>query len=72
MPIFAWAIGAIGAVVLIKLFNKEWQRVNDELDSANPARVNDPERAAVPTLRRDPATGEYRPGRAPLSVSLAP
>ena len=62
MPaIVAWALGAIGAVVLIKLFNREWQRVNDELDRANPVRVNEPERAGVPTLRRDPATGEYRP-----------
>ena len=34
-----WALGAIGAVVLIKLFNREWQRVNDELDRANPVRV---------------------------------
>ena len=39
---------------------REWQRVNDELDRANPVRVTDPERAGVPTLRRDPATGEYR------------
>ena len=63
MPVFAWVIGAIGAVVLIKLFNKEWQRVNDELDRAHPARVRDPERAGVPTLRQYPATGEYRADR---------
>ena len=44
------ALGALGAVVLIKLFNREWQRVNDELDRANPVRVRDPERAGVPTL----------------------
>ena len=63
MPVFAWAISAIGAVVLIKLFNREWRRVNDELDRANPVRVTEAERAGVPTLRRDPVTGEYRPGR---------
>ena len=63
MPVFAWAISAIGAVVLIKLFNREWRRVNDELDRANPVRVSESERAGVPTLRRDPVTGEYRPGR---------
>ena len=35
MPaIVVWALGAVGAVVLIKLFNREWQRVNDELDQA--------------------------------------
>jgi hypothetical protein len=64
MPaIVAWTLGALGAVVLIKLFNREWQRVNAELDRANPVRVTDPERGAMPTLRRDPATGEYRPKR---------
>jgi len=63
MPVFAWALGAIGAIVLIKLFNREWRRVNDELDRANPARVSYPERAGVPTLRQDPATGEYRTDR---------
>jgi hypothetical protein len=63
MPVFAWALGAIGAVVLLKLFSREWQRVNDELDRARPVRVRDPERTGVPTLRRDPATGEYRADR---------
>ncbi len=63
MPVVAWALGAIGAVILIKLFSREWQRVNAELDRAHPARVSDPERAGVPTLRRDPATGEYRADR---------
>jgi len=63
MPVFAWALGAIGAVVLIKLFNREWRRVNDELDRANPVRVSDPERAGIKTLRQDPKTGEYRADR---------
>ena len=63
MPVFVWALGALGAVVLIKLFNREWRRVNDELDRTNPVRVTDPERVGVPTLRRDPTTGEYRPNR---------
>jgi hypothetical protein len=61
MPaILVWVLGAAGAVVLIKLFNREWQRINSELDQVQPARVTDPERATVPTLRRDPNTGEYR------------
>jgi hypothetical protein len=62
MPaILVWVLGAAGAVVLVKLFNREWRRVNSELDQAKPARVSDPERAGLPTLRRDPRTGEYRP-----------
>jgi hypothetical protein len=61
MPaILVWVLGAAGAVVLIKLFNREWHRINSELDQAKPARVSDPERAGVATLRRDPNTGEYR------------
>jgi hypothetical protein len=63
MPVIAWTLGALGAVILIKLFNREWQRVNAELDRVHPVRVSDPERAAMPTLQRDPATGEYRPDR---------
>jgi hypothetical protein len=62
MPaIFAWALGAVGAVFMVKLLNREWQRVNTDLDRVKPVRVTDPERAAMPTLRRDPTTGEYRP-----------
>jgi hypothetical protein len=57
------ALTAIGAIVLVKLFKREWQRVNDELDRANPVRVKDAERSGVPTLRPDPSTGEYRADR---------
>jgi hypothetical protein len=62
-PIVAWTLGAIGAVMLMKLISREWQRINGELDQARPARVTDPERARLPMLRRDPVTGEYRPYR---------
>jgi len=47
----------------MKLISREWQRINGELDQARPVRVTDPERARIPTLRRDPVTGEYRPYR---------
>ena len=60
MPVIALMCGAVAAIVLIKLFNREWQRVNDELDRVKPVRVSDSERAGVPTLRPDPSTGEYR------------
>jgi uncharacterized lipoprotein len=60
MPVFVLAVGAIGAIALVKLFNREWRRVNDDLDRANPMRVKDAERAGILTLRQDPATGEYR------------
>jgi hypothetical protein len=56
-------LGTVGAVVLVRLINREWRRVNAELDRVNPGRVSESERAGIPTLRRDPATGEYRPNR---------
>jgi hypothetical protein len=62
-PLVAWTLGAIGAVVVMKLVSREWQRINGALDHARPVRVTDPERARLPTLRRDPVTGEYRPYR---------
>jgi hypothetical protein len=62
-PFAAWTLGAFGAVVVMKLISREWQRINGELDQARPVRVTDPERARLPKLRRDPVTGEYRPYR---------
>jgi hypothetical protein len=62
-PLVAWTLGAIGAIFVMKFVNREWQRINAELDQARPVRVTDPERASLPTLQRDPATGVYRPKR---------
>ena len=61
MPVFAWALGAIGAIVLIKLFNREWRRVNDVLHPRKVVANDQVRREALPTLRRDPRTGVYRP-----------
>jgi hypothetical protein len=58
-PVIAWTVGAIGAVVMSKLLAREWRRVNDELDArGRGGQVRVEERG---TLRRDPATGVYRP-----------
>jgi hypothetical protein len=62
-PVVAWTLAAVGAVVMVKLLSREWQRVNAELDRARPMRMTDPERATMPRLQRDPATGVYRPYR---------
>ena len=56
-------LGAIGAAIAAKLIAREWQRVNDELDHARTKPAVDVEREAMPNLRRDPVTGEYRPNR---------
>jgi hypothetical protein len=61
-PVIAWAVGAIGAVVMSKFVAREWRRVNEELDARErgerAAKVHVKDRG---TLRRDPATGVYRP-----------
>jgi hypothetical protein len=58
-PLLLLALGAMGAAAAVRWALKETRRVNADLD-----RVRDAETAseALPTLRRDPSTGEYRPG----------
>ena len=61
-PLVRWAAGAVGAVVAGRWIAKEWRRVNDELDAARAQRATQRvNRNDLPTLRRDPRTGEYRP-----------
>jgi hypothetical protein len=59
-PLIGWALGALGAAVVAKLLAKEWQRVNDELHPRQPF-AEAPARETIPTLRRDPKSGVYRP-----------
>jgi hypothetical protein len=59
-PVLSAMLAAIGAMALSKVLAREWQRVNAELDAGARAaaaiRTRD-----LPTLRRDPVTGVYRP-----------
>jgi hypothetical protein len=58
-PIVKWALAAAGGAVVIHWVVKEVRRINEELDRKRaPVRIQRAER--LPTLRRDPATGEYR------------
>ena len=60
-PTLAWTLGTVAAVMVVKLVIKEWQRVNDELDRMKRAPVKvEPDRRTLPTLRRDPISGQYR------------
>jgi hypothetical protein len=62
-PLFAWALRAMGAVMVLHLAMKEIRRVNAELDRIRRGQAaGSGERDSRPTLKRDPATGEYRPG----------
>jgi hypothetical protein len=59
-PVIAATLAAIGVIALSKVLAREWQRVNAELDAHERAAATVRSRD-VPTLRRDPVTGEYRP-----------
>ena len=58
-----FVLGAVGAMFVARLLGREWQRVNAELDRTRSTAVKNAERAGLPTLQRDPKTGEYRPQR---------
>ena len=61
-PVFALALGLMGTVVLVRWCVREVQRVNAELDEVRGEPAVEPlDRGALPTLKRDPHTGEYRP-----------
>ena len=59
-PLVKWSLAALGGAVIVHWAVKEARRINEELDQARrvKAKITDAERR--PTLRRDPATGEYR------------
>lgn len=60
-PVFVIALGALGAAALVRLLARESRRVNAELDAhRRVAEAENGDRRV--TLRRDAATGEYRPG----------
>lgn len=58
-PLLKWSLAAAGGAMLVHWVVREARRVNDELNAIKPVRVS--EREHLPTLRRDPSTGEYRP-----------
>ena len=62
-PVVALAVGVVGAAALVRWCVKEVRRVNVNLDDVRRrATAETVDRDALPTLRRDPRTGEYRPG----------
>lgn len=60
-PVLIWAIGTIGAAVVAKFATQEWRGVNADRDRRRAAPVTKAEHGPLPTLRRDPTTGVYRP-----------
>ncbi|WP_407159243.1 hypothetical protein [Bradyrhizobium sp. STM 3557] len=63
MPPFIAFAGVLGGLAAVRWAYKTAQRINQELEEARLSRVADAVRAGdIPTLRRDPVTGAYRPG----------
>jgi hypothetical protein len=61
-PLIAFA-GALGGLAVIRWAYRTALRVNRELEEARRSRVAETVRPSeIPTLRRDPTTGAYRPG----------
>ena len=61
-PLIAFA-GALGGLAVIRWVYRTALRVNQELEEARLARVAEANSyGEIPTLRRDPDTGAYRPG----------
>jgi len=60
-PLIKFAIGVAGAGVAMVWAAREMRRLSEELERAKAASALDPTtRKALPTLRRDPRTGEWR------------
>jgi len=62
-PLVVFALGVMGAAVVVRWCVKEVRRVNSELDELRAKAAVEPfDRDDLPKLTRDPKTGEYRPG----------
>jgi hypothetical protein len=59
-PLVKWTLVALGGAAMVHWVVREVRRVNEELDRAK-VRTRIPVTEPLPTLRRDPTTGEYRP-----------
>ena len=59
-PLLKWALAAAGGAVIIHWVVKEMRRINEELENERRVKVRIRDQEQRPTLRRDPASGEYR------------
>ena len=61
-PLVKLALGMLGAGVVVHWVSTEMRRVNDEIERvrAGSAPFDPAARRTLPTLRRDPRTGDWR------------
>jgi hypothetical protein len=61
-PLVAFA-GALGGLAVVRWAYRTAKQLNQELEEVRRARLAEADRPGdIPTLRRDPTTGAYRPG----------
>jgi hypothetical protein len=61
-PVLVLTLGMVGAAALVRWCAREVRRVNAELDQVRAqAPAESVDRNALPKLKRDPVSGEYRP-----------
>lgn len=59
-PVLKWSLAALGGAMVVHWVVKEARRINDELEQAKRVKVRIRDMENRPTLRRDPASGEFR------------
>jgi hypothetical protein len=59
-PLMKVALGTFGVAAIVHWLAREVRRINDELERMKAATVDGVRREALPTLRRDPRTGDWR------------
>ena len=63
MPPFVAFAGVLGGLAAVRWAYRTARRINEELEEARRVRMAQTvHMQEVPTLRRDPRTGTYRPG----------
>lgn len=60
-PLLVFA-GTLAGIAMVRWAFRTAGRVNQELDAVRATVFAEIDRADLPTLRQDPATGAYRPG----------
>jgi hypothetical protein len=59
-PALKWSLAALGGAMVVHWAVREARRINEELVNARRVKAKITDAENRPTLRRDPATGEYR------------
>jgi hypothetical protein len=59
-PMVKIALGLVGAGAVVHWVVKEMRRMNAEVERAEVEAIDRAARQALPTLRRDPRTGDWR------------